>query len=57
MLGRGVRRTVCTKALKFNRRVEIQGAACERIDGDMGIGNGEGEGGRGEDGKIYYRVN
>lgn len=57
MLGRGERRTVCTKALKFNRRVEIQGAARERIDGDMGIGNGTGRrGGRG-DGKIYYRVN
>lgn len=39
MLGRGERRMVCTKALKFNRRVEIRGAARERIDGDMGIGN------------------
>lgn len=48
------RRTVCTKALKFNRRVEIQGAARERIDGDMGIGNGTA--GRRDD-KIYYRVN
>lgn len=38
---------VCTKALKFNRRVEIRGAARERIDGDMGIGNGTvGEEGR-----------
>jgi len=54
MLGRGERRTVCAKALKFNRRVEIQGEARERIDGDMGIGNGTTWEG---DGKIYYRVN